>query len=136
MKPNMRCHLPGTFLSQDMPAGTWRLARDKPAAAELFIRGAEFGADQSLKAAEVSDIEIEWRAETVELTLTAGARRRTLRAQSAIVHEPLTRLYETLPLVSLDEKARRFWRRVFLLVRIPGGRHLLRLLARRSRGRD
>ena len=72
----------------------------------------------------------------MELTLTSASRRRTLHAQSVIVHEPLMRLYETLPLVSLDEKAKRFWRRVFFLVRVPGGRYLLRILARRSRGRD
>jgi hypothetical protein len=40
-----------------------------------------------------------------------------------------------LPLVSFDDKARRFWRRVFRLVRIPGGRHLLGVLARRNRDR-
>ena len=44
-------------------------------------------------------------------------------------------LTEPDPLAGLDEKARRFWRRVFRLVRIPGGRHLLGVLARRSRGR-
>jgi hypothetical protein len=39
-------------------------------------------------------------------------------------------LYESLPLVSIDANARRFWRRVFRLVRIPGGRFLLKLLTR------
>jgi hypothetical protein len=67
------------------------------------------------------------------VTMTSAERRRSLEAQSAIVHEPQTRLYEALPLVVLDDKARRFWRRVFRLVRIPGGRHLLGILARRTR---
>jgi hypothetical protein len=134
MKPNMRRNLPGTFLPQDLDAGSWRLSRNEPAAADLFLRGTDPRANEVLQATAVSDIEVEWRAESVELTLTSGARRRTLHAQSVIVHEPLIRLYETLPLVSLDEKARRFWRRVFLLVRIPGGRYLLRILAHRSRG--
>jgi hypothetical protein len=136
MKPNMRRNLPGTFLARELQGGAWRLARDQPAPAELFLRGTDPGAAEVLRAAAIVDIDIEWRAQTVELTVTSGARRRTLHAQSAIVHEPLARLYETLPLVSLDEKARRFWRRVFLLVRIPGGRRLLRILARRSGRRD
>jgi hypothetical protein len=54
--------------------------------------------------------------------------------RGAIVHEPLPKLYAELPLAGFDERARRFWRRVFRLVRIPGGRHLLGVLARRPRG--
>jgi hypothetical protein len=67
--------------------------------------------------------------------MTSAEQLRTIRAQSVIVHEPLARLYEALPLVTLDAKARRFWRRVFRLVRIPGGRHLLGALARFPRRR-
>jgi hypothetical protein len=135
MKPNMRRELPGSFLPRDLDAGSWLLSGDEPALAQVLLRGADPDAQEIFRSAAVSDIEIEWRARTVELTLTSAARRRTLHAQSVIVHEPLSRLYETLPLVILDEKARRFWRRVFLLVRLPGGRHLLRILARHSRGR-
>ena len=58
----------------------------------------------------------------------------SVEAASAIVHEPLEHLYERLPLVSIDADARRFWRRVFRLVRIPGGRYLLKVL--RARGGD
>jgi hypothetical protein len=83
----------------------------------------------------VRDIGIEWRAETVVLTMTSAEQPRIIKAQSAIVHEPLARLYEALPLVSLDAKARRFWRGVFRLVRLPGGRYLLGALARRNRHR-
>jgi hypothetical protein len=136
MKPKMRRNLPGTFLAQDLEGGAWRLSCKQPAEADVFLLGTDLSAGEVLQATAISDIDVEWRAATVELTLTSAARRRTLHAQSVIVHEPLMRLYETLPLVSLDEKAKRFWRRVFLLVRIPGGRHLLRILARRSRGRD
>jgi len=136
MKPKMRRNLPGTFRIQELDAGAWRLARDEPAPAELFLRGLDPSAQEVFRSPVISDIDIEWRAAAVELTLTSASRRRTLHAQSVIVHEPLMRLYETLPLVSLDEKAKRFWRRVFFLVRIPGGRYLLRILARRSRGGD
>jgi hypothetical protein len=135
MKPKMRRNLPGTFLTQDLEGGAWQLSRKEPAA-DLFLRGISSSAKEVLQATAISDIDIEWRGETVELTLTSAARRRTLYAHSVIVHEPLMRLYETLPLASLDEKAKRFWRRVFLLVRVPGGRYLLRILGHRSRGRD
>jgi hypothetical protein len=39
-----------------------------------------------------------------------------------------------LPLVVLDDKARRFWRRAFRIARIPGGRRLLRWIAQRKGG--
>jgi hypothetical protein len=136
MKPNMRRKLPGTFLTRNLHADSWQLSRQEPAIADLFLCGGDPDVAEVLRCSSVSDIHILWLADTVELTLTAGGQSRILHAQSVIVHEPLTRLYDTLPLAILDEKASRFWRRVFLLVRIPGGRRLLGILARRSRGRD
>jgi hypothetical protein len=65
--------------------------------------------------------------------LTSGEQRSVIRTQTVIVHEPLANLYAALPLATLDANARRFWRRVFTLVRIPGGRHLLGILGRRRR---
>jgi hypothetical protein len=135
MNPKMRCHLPGTFLTRDLSGGAWRLSRSVPQPIDVILRGAESGAAEVFRALKVSDIDIEWGAEAAVLTLTAAERRRSIRTQSAIVHEPLPRLYEALPLVRFDDKARRFWRRVFRLVRIPGGRHLLGVLARRTRDR-
>jgi len=107
--------------------------RGEAAPIDVFLRGTESGAAEALRSALVRDIDIEWRTETVVLTMTSAEQRKSVEAQSAIVHEPLARLYEALPLVSLDAKARRFWRRVFRLVRIPGGRYLLGALARRTR---
>jgi hypothetical protein len=135
MKPKMRRKLPGTFLTRDLGEGAWRLSRGEAAPLDVFLRGAKFGAAEELRPPFVRDIDIEWRAETVVLTMTSAEQRSTVEAQSAIVHEPLAGLYEALPLVSLDAKARRFWRRVFRLVRIPGGRYLLGALARRARDR-
>jgi hypothetical protein len=135
MNPKMRCHLPGTFLMRDLGGGAWRLSRSAPQPIDVILRGAESGAAEVFRALEVSDIDIEWGSEAAVLTLTTAERRRSIRTQSAIVHEPLPRLYEALPLVRFDDKARRFWRRVFRLVRIPGGRHLLGVLARRTRDR-
>ena len=79
------------------------------------------------------DIDIEWHAGRggTEHDLRPSSRR-SVQTHSAIVHEPLARLYEALPLAELDAKARRFWRRVFRLVRIPGGRYLLLAMARRN----
>jgi hypothetical protein len=132
MKPKMRRKLPGTFLTRDLGEGAWRLSRGEAAPIDVFLRGADCGAE-ALGSSFVRDIDIEWRAEAVVLSMTSAEQSRTVEAQSAIVHEPLARLYEALPLVSLDAKARRFWRRVFRLVRIPGGRYLLGVLARRTR---
>jgi hypothetical protein len=135
MRAKMRRKLSGTFLTRDLGSGAWRLSRSEPAPADVFLRGAESGAAEAFRSPAVSDIDIEWRAEAVVLTLWAAERFRTVKAQSAIVHEPLAHLYEALPLVRLDEQARRFWRTVFRVVRIPGGRHLLGILARRTRNR-
>src|ERR1700738_2671759 len=133
MKPKKRRKLPGTFLTRDLGEGAWRLSRGEVEPIDIFLRGTETGAAEALRSAFVRDIEIEWYVDAVVLTMTSAEQRRSVKAQSAIVHEPLARLYEALPLVSLDAKARRFWRRVFRLVRIPGGRYLLGALARRTR---
>ena len=135
MKPNMRRNLPGTFRTQVLRNGAWRLSRGEPAAIDVFLRSADSDAADAFRPPTVSDIDIEWLPTTVVLTVTSAARRRVVAVQSAIVHEPLAHLYEALPLASFDDSARRFWRRVFRLVRIPGGRHLLGVLARRTRGR-
>ena len=135
MKPKMRRNLPGTFLTRRLGDGAWRLSRSQPKPIDVFLRGAEPSAAEAFRPSVVGDIDIEWRTETVLLTMTSAEQRRSVRAQSVIVHEPLARLYEALPLVTLDAKARRFWRRVFRLVRIPGGRYLLGALARLPRKR-
>jgi hypothetical protein len=131
----MRRNLPGTFLTRNVGENAWRLSRSEAAPIDVFLRGTEPGAAEALRPPFVRDIDIEWRADTVVLTMTSAEQPRTIRAKSAIVHEPLARLYEALPLATLDAKARRFWRRVFRLVRIPGGRYLLGALARRTRER-
>ena len=134
MRANVRRKFPGTLMTHDLGEGTWRLSRGGSTPLDIFLRGADFRAAGTLRPSGISDVDIEWRAENVVLTGTSAGRRSSISVRSAIVHEPLGRLYEALPLESLDEKARRFWRRVFWLARIPGGRHLLGVLARRTRG--
>jgi len=133
MQSKMRRNLAGTFIARDLGFGAWRLSRSEPAPIDVFLRGAPTGAADMLWPSAVSDICIDWRAEGVLLTVTAADRRGSIHVQSAIVHEPLAHLYEVLPLAAFDRKAQRFWRNVFRLVRIPGGRSLLSLLARRNR---
>jgi hypothetical protein len=136
MKQNMRRNLPGAFLAGDLGGGAWRLSRSELPPLEVRLRAADPHAADVLRAGHVQDVAVEWRPDSAVLHLTSQGRQMTLQMRSAIVHEPLVRLYDALPLADFDSKARRFWRRVFRLVRIPGGRHLLGILARRGRGRS
>ena len=130
-----RCNLPGVFRSHAIQDGAWRLSRSDPVAIDIFVRAAAAAATEVLSAHGVCDVDIEWRPESVLLSMTSAGQRKTLSARSAIVHEPLNDLYAALPLAGFDANTRRFWRRVFRWVRIPGGRHLIALLARRPRHR-
>ncbi len=97
-----------------------------------MIRGAD-PRTASAFAAAVSDVGIEWQAQGVSLTIMSAGRIVTSTADAVVVHDAVPDLYAALPLAEFDSRARRFWRRVFLLVRIPGGRLLLGMLARLSR---
>jgi hypothetical protein len=130
----MRRNFSGAFMPQDRGNGAWQLTRAAPHDMQVFLREAELGAARAFGKAPIVDLGIEWHAAKVLLTFMSGDRVATVEAASAIVHEPLGQLYESLPLVSIDADARRFWRRIFRLVRIPGGRFLLRIL-RPSGGR-
>jgi hypothetical protein len=133
MSPKLRRNFSGAFLPQDLGAGTWQLSRPAPHEINVFLRDTERGARQSFGKEPLIDLGIEWHVEKVLLTFMSDEKVASVEAASAIVHEPLESLYERLPLVSIDADARRFWRRVFRLVRVPGGRYLLKVLARRRR---
>jgi hypothetical protein len=133
MKPNMRRHFPGTFVARDLDRGTWRLSRGEPVPVDILLKGAQSAAADAFRPPVVCDIELEWQDGAVLMSMTSTQRRTSIKMRSAIVHEPLAHLYDVLPLAEFDSKARRFWGRVFTLVRIPGGRYLLGALARRSR---
>jgi hypothetical protein len=134
MPPKSRRNFSGAFLPQDRGKGAWQLSRPAPQEINVFLRDAECSAERSFATGPLVDLGIEWHEEKVLLTFMSEERVASVEAASAIVHEPLERLYERLPMISIDADARRFWRRVFRLVRIPGGRYLLKVLAR-SRGR-
>jgi hypothetical protein len=133
MNPKKRRNFSGTFQAVDRGNGAWQLSRRAPREIDVFLRGAERGAANGFGAAALADLCIEWQDQRALLSFTASNRIGTVEAAAAVVHEPLEDLYESLPLASIDADARRFWRRVFRLVRIPGGRYLLKLLARPAR---
>jgi hypothetical protein len=132
MKTTTRRTVRGELKFRDLGSGTWHLTTGMAAGPEIYVVDAEPKATETLRHASFVEVVCEWRNEGVRVTLITAAGTEVLTAGNAIIHEPLPRLYEGLPLASLDEAARRFWRRVFRLVRIPGGRHLLGLIARRA----
>ena len=135
MSPKMRRNFSGVFISQDRGGGSWQLVRSAPHEAIVYVRDAERGAAQIFGPGQLSDLGIEWRGETALLTFISDGKPASVAAVSAIIHEPLNDLYAGLPLASIDARARRFWRRVFALVRLPGGRFLLKLLTRSRKAR-
>jgi hypothetical protein len=118
MGPKMRRNFSGAFVAHDRGDGTWQLTRAAPHEMAVILRDAERRAAHAFGAAPLLDLGIEWYPEKVLLTFISGNRVATVEATIAIVHEPLRHLYES------------FWRRVFRLVRIPGGRYLLKVLTR------
>jgi hypothetical protein len=133
MKMKTQRSMRGRFMARDLGSGVWRLATDTPGSPEIYLAGVETAGAETLSRAGLDAVEIDWRADGVLLTLTSAGTDRLVRVRHALIHEPLARLYENLPLQRFDPAARRFWMRIFRLVRIPGGRQLLRLIARRAR---
>jgi hypothetical protein len=128
-----RREFPGRFATHELGSGLWHLTSGDRVGAEIYLVGADPGAARILRGTNLVVAALEWRDQGVLLTLNSSDGTTLLHARAALVHEPLGQLYRSLPLARLDSSARRFWRRVFWLVRIPGGRHLLRFLARRRR---
>jgi hypothetical protein len=130
MSAKMRRNYSGAFLAQSCGRDAWQLSRAAPHETTVFLRDAQHGAAQAFGLGPIVELGIEWQAEKALLTFLAADKVASVEAAGVIVHEPLAQLYESLPLASIDADARRFWHRVFRLVRIPGGRYLLRLLTR------
>jgi hypothetical protein len=135
MVVKMRRNFTGPCTARAATEGVWRITCSAPHAAQIIIRGADSRAGDAFRSS-LSDLGIEWHAQRVLLTMMSAGRVATVEAAAVIVHEFAPQLYATLPLAEFDSRARRFWRRVFLLVRIPGGRSLLGLLAYLSRRRS
>jgi hypothetical protein len=136
MESRLRFSSPGRFSAEDLGRGAWRLTGAGAPNIDIFVQGVEAAAAQTLIGAGVNGLGepgIEWLDDGAILTLTSAGDVRCFKVRSAIVHEPRAQLYGALPLASFDPKARRFWRRIFRLVAIPGGRYCLGFLARRAK---
>jgi len=133
MEPNRRRRLTGPFAALDLGNGAWRLTQSGPRGIDVYLKGGGADAGETLKSGTVSDLEIDWGANSVSFCVTSSVATERFETTSAIVHEPKPHLYDSLPLAEFEPNARRFWRRVFRVVQIPGGRHLLSLLARGTR---
>jgi hypothetical protein len=123
----------GPFTVRNLGAGSWQLRTQT--GIEVQLRGAGAAAPEILQEPGLDALVLEWSTNTVRVTSRGARGARRLASRSAWVHESLPRLYETLPLASFDAGAQRFWRRIFRLMRIPGGRYLLRFIARRGRSK-
>ena len=133
MVHRMRRNFSGAFSARGLRHGAWTLLRSGPQEAAVYVCGADFDAPLAFKSATLFDLGIEWRRGSALITLLADDKVQTVTAKDAFVHEPLPQLYDALPLASFDAAAQRFWRRVFLLVKLPGGGFLLKLLSRSKR---
>jgi hypothetical protein len=128
MNTNRERSVAGDFRADEKGAGVWALTSAADGGVEIHIGGVDPGAAQALRGAHFSAVSVTWRSDGVSLVLDAAAGQLPLHSRSSVIHEPLPALYAGLPLAVLDDRARRFWRRVFWLVRIPG------LVARRTGG--
>ena len=135
MKSVTRQSLAGPFSATRLNSGLWQLTAEVPDGARVYVHGAGPEASKLLAEMRITALEFEWRAESVLVRATGTDGVRHFKSESVVVHTPAMRLYDSLPLASFDAAAQRFWKRVFCLIRIPGGRLLLGAIARRRRGR-
>jgi hypothetical protein len=108
----------------------WCLRADATPGSRVYLRGFTPPAGFS----GCTGVTVEWPVaggSRVTLELPAGPV--GITATSAFVHTSREGLYAILPLARFDARARAFWRRVFLLVRLPGAGWLLRWIAAKSR---
>jgi hypothetical protein len=125
----------GNFCAQSRGAHAWLLSSAGPPRIDVHLSGVELPGDGTapLDRASIDRIEIRWVDAGAEVALTQGGSIRRIGAGSAFVLEPQPDLYRALPLEAFSAKSRAFWKRIFLLVRIPGGGRLLGYIARRAR---
>ena len=123
----------GEFKATSLGDRLWTVSA--PDGTEILLRGADAKGCAWLRQPGIRNVELEWNADRVRVLLDAPDGEREFAADTAIIHEPRARVYEGLPLATFDPDARRFWKRVFATMRLPGGRFLLRILARGGRSR-
>ncbi len=122
----------GEFVIAEPHPGTWQIDNRLAPHQRILVRGVQ--TPHAAVPATPTAVNVEWLAgKRVVLTLQDGSQSVALSCDSAQAHETNESLYRALPLAEFTADRRRFWRRVFWVVRIPGGRLLLRLFARRAR---
>jgi len=135
LKSVTRQSLSGPFSATRLNSGLWQLMAEVPDGVRVYLRGAGPEASKLLANMRITALEFEWRTEGVMVRVTGADGVRHFKSDSVFIHTPATRLYDSLPLAGFDTEAQRFWKRVFRLIRMPGGRLLLGVIARRRRGR-
>lgn len=128
----MRRTLAAPLRSLDLGGGLWELTTAAPDAAQVYLKLGSGTNCAPLQQQAIRRLDLEWHAVGVSVRVTGADAAGVLEAVTVIIHEARAHLYAGLPLADFDAKARQFWRRVFLLIRIPGGRRLLRVIARRK----
>ena len=124
MNPNMRCNLPGKFWRRisGTARGVFRAANPRPPRS-CCGRGLAGGRGPLRRPTSRHRHRVARRDGVVAVDVgraahsRRGAKRDRARTSGAALRG--------LPLARTRRKSRRFWRRVFRLVRIPGGRFLL-----------
>ena len=112
------------------PGAAWCLQGAGTPATRLYLRGFEPPPDL----ADCRVVTVDWPpGGGARITCTGRAGSLTVPAASAFVHSSCDGLYAALPLARFDARQQRFWRRVFLLVRLPGARRILHWVAERAR---
>ena len=123
----------GAFRATHLGKDSWQLTMGAAGSPEIYLSGVDRNAFAALDGATPSAVTVAWSDAGAIITLNSSGASTQFRSRTATVHEPRPQLYQGLPLVVLDAAARRFWRRVFLIARLPGGRRLLRWIAQRTR---
>jgi hypothetical protein len=120
------------FRVLDTRGARWRLHGER---ADVLLTRVDLAAGSSTSSADqgFEAIECEWSGDRVNFKLSGPGATHAGTARSVFVHEPRPELYAILSLPVFAAPQRRFWWRVFRLVRLPGGRWLLGVLARRAR---
>jgi len=121
----------GPFDAEPGAPGSWRLRQRGSSPATVYLCG--FSPPSELGACTA--LELAWPAAAAGCVVTVRLPSGPLSVPvaAAFVHEPRPDLYRALPLERYEASQARFWRRIFRLVRLPGGRLLIALLANRSR---
>jgi hypothetical protein len=129
----MQRRFSGEFVIAEPVPGTWLIGNLRVPKQTIIVRGV-----QTPRAAVPdlpTDLSLSWAPDgTVVLNLADAGRSVAVSCATASSQEPDETLYRVLPLAQFTADRQRFWRRVFRLVRIPGGRFLLGLIARRRGG--